>query len=248
MSPIVDRKFIELVVAEFASLEKRYYFGDWSPAECDAGRFCEALVNPLSLLDRGSTTNQSPSVFAGKLVNPDIAHKLLPADRKNISKIMLAVYEIRSSRNSVHFAPGYSADYVDSMVTVASCKWLLCEFVRLASGRPDEQTAELLRGLSQLGDPVIFEIEGRPIVMRTGLSAPQEILLLLLHRPGYAATKLELIEYAAPYHTSKSITVSLSRLVDKRQVALSKSGKYHLTTLGRNAALQAIGRELVRDH
>ncbi len=242
MSPIVDRKFIELVFAEFASLEKRYYFGDWSPAECDAGRFCEALVNPLSLLDRGSTTTQSPSVFATKLVNVDIPHNLSASDRKNLSKVMMSVYEIRSSRNSVHFAPGYSADYVDSMVTVASCKWLLCELVRLASGRPNEETAKLLRGLAQLGDPVIFELEGRPIVMRLGLSATQEILLLLLHRPGYASTKSDLIEYAAPYHSAKSVGISLNRLEAKRQIARSKDGAYCLTTLGRDAALQLLGR------
>jgi hypothetical protein len=188
------------------------------------------------------TTNQKPGVFAAKLMNPDIQHHLSSTDRRNTSKMMLSVYEIRSSRNSVHFAPGYSADYLDSMVTLASCKWLLCEFVRLASGRPNQQTAELLRGLAQLGDPVIFEIEGRPIVMLTGLSAPQEILLLLLHRPGYSATKTELVEFAAPYHTSKSIAVSLSRLADKKQVAMSKNGRFHLTTLGRDAAMQLLDR------
>lgn len=240
MSPTVEKKYVEQVFAEFVNLERRYYFGDWGPAECDAGRFCEALVNPLNLLNRGTTTTQSPSVFATKLVNVDIDHNLNRTDRKNLSKMMLSVYEIRSSRNSVHFAPGYSADCVDSVVTVASCKWLLCELVRLVSGQSNEQTAKLLRGLAQLGDPVIFELDGRPIIMRLGLSAPQEILILLLHRPGYAATKSELIQYAAPYHSAKSIGISLPRLESKRQVALSTDGKYYMTTLGRDAALKLL--------
>lgn len=240
MAPTVDPLLVQQLFSEYMELERRYYFGDWSPAECNAGRFCEALVSPLSLLDRGFSTNQSPSVFADKLVNPDVPHNLNPVDRRNISKMMLSIYEIRSSRNSVHFAPGYSADYVDSMVTMASCKWLLCEFIRLGSGTPNQKTAELLRGLAQLGDPIIFEVQGRPVVMRTGLSAPKELLLLLLHRPGYSATKSELVEFAAPYHSQKSVAVSLGRLVKNKQVAQTNDGRYHLTTLGRDAALQLL--------
>lgn len=238
----LDRRLVEPVFEEYASLEQRYYLGDWSPAACDAGRFCEALVAPLGMLDRGMIPKQSPGEFAQKLVNPDIPHSLAGADRKNLSRVIDSVYEIRSSRNSVHLAPGYTADYVDSMYVLSSCKWMLCELVRLATGQSNEETARLLRGIAQLGDPIIFEVAGRAVVMRTDLSAPQQILLLLLHRPGYQAKKSELVALAEGYLSSNNVNVALGRLEDRREVVRSSDGFYHLSPLGMPAALKLIDK------
>lgn len=192
------------------------------------------------MLDRGIAPNQSPGVFAQKLVNPDIHHKLDGNDRKNLSRVMASVYEIRSSRNSVHLAPDYTADYVDSMYVLSSCKWLLCEFVRLATGQHNEKTAQLLRGMAQLGDPIIFEAGGRAVIMRTGLSAPQEIVLLLLHRPGYQAKKSELVSLAEGYHAANAISTALNRLLNRREVVKTADGTYYLSTLGKRAALKLL--------
>jgi hypothetical protein len=231
---------IEVVFEEYVNLESRFYLGDWSPAECNAGRFCEALVPPLSMLDRGFVTKQTPSVFAEKLLNPDIEHRLNAVDRKNMARTIASVYEIRSSRNSVHLASAYTADYVDSMFVLSACKWILCEVVRLLTGQANEQTARLLRGIAQLGDPVVFEVDGRPVVMRTDLSAPQEILLLLLHRPGYTATKADLVSFAAGYHKANAIGTALSRLEAKREIIRSTDGQYHLSPLGKTSALKLL--------
>jgi hypothetical protein len=239
----LDRSLVEPVFEEYAGVEQRFYMGDWSPAECNAGRFCEALVAPLGMLDRGIVPNQSPGKFAQKLVNQDIPHKLDSNDRKNISRVIASVYEIRSSRNSVHLAPGYTADYVDSMYVLSSCKWMLCEFVRLATGKNNEETARLLRGIAQLGDPVIFEVAGRAVVMKTDLSAPQEILILLLNRPGYQAKKSELISLLDGYIAPNNISMSLRRLHDRREVVKSSAGTYHLSTLGKQSALQLLGEK-----
>lgn len=236
----IDRDMVEPVFLEYSALERRFYLGDWSPAECDAGRFCESLIGPLSLIDRGITPKLSPKEFADKLLNRDIQHNLSGVDRKNIARVISAVYEVRSSRNSVHLAPEYTADYVDSMFVLSACKWLLCEFTRLVTGQKNEQTAKLLRGIAQLGDPVVFEVDDRPVVMRTELSAPQEILLLLLHRPGYCATKAELVSFASGYHKPTAISTALSRLEVRREVVRSATGQYHLSPLGKSTALKML--------
>jgi hypothetical protein len=192
------------------------------------------------MLDRGTAFGQTPNEFVKKLLNPDISHSLDGVDRKNLSRVISSVYEIRSSRNAVHLAPGYTADYVDSMLTLSSCKWLLCEFVRLSSGQANSVTADMLRGIAQLGDPVVFEIEGRPVIMRTDLSAPQEVLLLLFHRPGYRATKAELVGYSEGFHRPNSVGMAISRLEAKREIVKSSDGYYHLSHLGRTAALKLL--------
>lgn len=236
----LDRAIMEPVFAEFVNLERRFYLGDWGPAECDSGRFCEALVTPLGVLDRGLVVKQSPGKFAESLVNHDTSHQLSNTDRRNLSRSIASVYEIRSSRNSVHLSPEYTADYVDSMFVLSACKWLLCELVRLSVGLTNEETARHLRGITQLGDPIVFEIEGRSVIMRTDLSAPQELLLLLLHQPGYFATKVSLINLADGYHTAKAVGTALGRLEVKREVVKDSAGRYHLTTLGKKAALSLV--------
>lgn len=230
---------VRTVLVEYASLEKRFLAGDWTPAECNAGRFCEALVAPLSNLDRGVILRQKPGEFCKKLLNDDIKdHRLTGTDRRNLARIISAAYEVRSSRNSVHFAPEYTADYVDAMVVLAMCKWLVCELIRLTTGHPNVETVEAIRGVSQLGDPIIYELEGRPVVMRTDLSAAQEILLLLLHRPGYRATKAMLIESTDGMHSANAINTALSRLVKKREVLRAKEQIYQLSPLGAKSALR----------
>lgn len=84
----LDRASIELIFLEFSEIERRFMYGDWSPSECNAGRFCEALVRPLSLFDRGIETNHSPSVFADKLLNPDIDHAIRSTDRRNLARVI----------------------------------------------------------------------------------------------------------------------------------------------------------------
>ncbi|HYE74042.1 MAG TPA: hypothetical protein VEF04_11960, partial [Blastocatellia bacterium] len=119
-------------------------------------------------------------------------HSLSQKDRYHISKAIEVVYKFRSDRGPVHISPLYTAKYMDSMLVIHMGKWIIAEFLRLAWNQDRQVIAEVIAQLVQLEHSLIHELDGKPLVLAKGISAPEEILLLLFDAPNNRLSRSEL--------------------------------------------------------
>jgi hypothetical protein len=194
-------------------------------------------------LDSGTITHsQLPKEICEKIEDEknQHSHTLSPHERTHICKAIGLVYKFRSARGSVHISPIYKADYMDSMLMVHAGKWIFAEFLRLVWKKDKTVIAETIAHIVQLEFSLIHELDGVPLVLHSGISAPSELLLLLNHADGHKLPKDELMTQAKN-NKPKSLTVALSRLLKENEIRYTKTpGEVALTPKGQNRVVQKI--------
>lgn len=242
LSQVVDPALARAAVESYVEMQQRFIAGDWQPAELDGGRLCEAVSRAVYQLDNGTVTHsQLPAEIKKKLLDEDNVvrpHNLSPKDRQHIARAIDLVYKFRSDRGAVHISPTYTANYMDSMLVLHAGKWILAEFLRLAWKKDLETVAAVIAQLVQLEHSLIHELDGKPMVLATGISAPEEILLLLFHAPENRLTRAELREHAR--QRPQNVNVAVSRLIKEKVIRPTEDGEVALTPLGQKRVTEQV--------
>ena len=243
LAAIVDPAFADAVIDSYVEMQQRFLAGDWQPTELDGGRLCEAVARAVYQMDSGTATHsQLPKEICEKLEDDKNvrAHVLSQADRLHMCRAIGLVYKFRSSRGSVHISPHYSADFMDSMLTVHAGKWILAEFLRLAWTKDKTLIAETIAQIVQLEFSLIHELEGVPLVLDENVSAPVEILLLLNHADGHKLTR-EQLTAQCKNNASAAVSTAITRLMKANEVRSTPTqGEIALTPKGQKRVIEKI--------
>jgi hypothetical protein len=243
LSSNVDRSLAEAVVDSYLEMQRRYLAGDWQPAELDGGRLCEAVSRAVYQLDTGTVTHsQLPGELRAKLLDEDKVqrqHNLLISDRQHVMKAIDLVYKFRSSRGAVHISPTYTANAMDSMLVLHAGKWIIGEFLRIAWNQDKKIVAATVEQLAQLEHSLVHELDGRPLVLAPGISAPDEILLLLFHAPGNRLSRADIRLFASG-QKSNTLGAAVTRLTRDKLVRCAENGELVLTPLGQKRVMEQI--------
>jgi hypothetical protein len=127
---------------------------------------------------------------------------------------------------------------MDSKLIMEATRWILCEIVRIFWTGSTEDAAKAVREIVTYRVPVVFREGSVPIVQNPGLSADEEILILLLDSAENGMTLLEL-KSCIPVDPS-TVGRAAMRLRDGRLIVNNHSGKIMLTDLGRVSAMEII--------
>jgi hypothetical protein len=240
LSKVVDRSIASIVIESYEEMQRRFLIGDWQPTELDSGRLCEAISRCLLQMDTGKVSHsKSVSDIRKILLDNKLTHNLKSKDRHHITKVIDLVYKFRSDRGAVHISPDYTANQMDSMLVLHAGKWMLAEFLRLAWKKDEKVIADTIAQLVQLEHSIIHELDGKPLVLIKGISAPDEILLLLNHANGNRLTRKELQEQAAN-QKSQNVTIAIGRLIDKKEIRPLDSDEVALTPNGQKKIIEEI--------
>jgi hypothetical protein len=243
LSSAVDATLARQIIESYVEMQQRYLAGDWQPTELDGGRLCEAVARAVYQLDGGTVTHsQLPGELLKKVLDADGVtrpHRLALKDRQHLAKVMETVYKFRSDRGPVHISPIYTANGMDSMLVVYASKWILGEFLRLAWHSDRNVVGAAIEHLVQLQLPLIHELDGRPMVLPTGVSAPEEVLLLLAHAPSHRLTRAELRRYASN-QKPQTVSVAISRLIKEKDIRATDGDEVALTPNGQKRLMEAI--------
>jgi hypothetical protein len=242
LSTVLDGSLVRLAVESYVEMQQRFLVGDWQPAELDGGRLCEAIARCLYQMDTGRVShNKSVADVRVYLMDEDNsrAHRLGAKDRKHIAKVIEVVYKFRSDRGAVHISPDYNANYMDSMLILHAGKWIFAEFLRLAWNQDRKVIAETIAQLVQLEHSLIHELDGKPLVLAKGISAPSEILLLLNHASNNRLGRAD-IEQQAHHHKPTTLAVAITRLINSRDIRDLGNGEVALTPNGQRRVMQEI--------
>src|SRR5579859_1072495 len=199
LAAVIDPALATVLVDHYLEMQQRYYAGDWKPSELDGGQFCEAVARALYEVDTGQSTTSGVGGICNDLKKkpPPPTHALHEKDRIHFCQILQAIYKFRNDRNIAHISltPGHDANLMDATLVIQTVKWLFCEFLRLAWKLDRSEVLSIIESIIQLEHPLIHELDGRPMVMHTGLTAGEEVLLLLQHSPQGRLTKEQLREW-----------------------------------------------------
>lgn len=239
LSKVVDPSLAEAVVGGYIEMQRRFIVGDWKPAELDGGRLCEAVARCIHQLDTSSVTHSKlPGKIRERLENESVAHLLNVKERHHLAKVIDVLYKFRSDRGAVHISPLYTANEMDAVLVLHTGKWLFSEFLRIAWKDDRQVIAETIQRIVRLEHSLIDELDGRPLVLVKGISAKDEILLLLNHANGNRLSRADLRNLAN--QKTSTIGMAIKRLLDEKEVRPASNGDIVLTPIGQKYVFEAL--------
>jgi hypothetical protein len=240
LSTTVDQTLAKAVVQSYVEMQQRFLAGDWKPTELDGGRLCEAISRCLLQLDTGVISHTDlPGSIRDTLLAKNRAHNLIEQDRRHISSVIQVVYKFRSDRGPVHISPIYTANFMDSMLVIHAGKWIFAELLRIAWNADRQTVSEIIAQLVQLEHSLVHELDGKPLVLAKGISAPDEVLLLLNHASNNRLTRAELREQASN-QKPQTVNAAISRLIKQKEVRPVGEGEIALTPNGQKRLMEEI--------
>jgi hypothetical protein len=119
---------------------------------------------------------------------------------------------------------------MDSKFVIEAVRWVMMESLRIYWQGDREAVASAIRELLQFDVPAVGRYEDVILVLRTDLTAEEEILILLHYAGEIGFSRLEMGRHARV--SAASVTEALKKLVRLRQAVQVGSGNYRLTDLG----------------
>ena len=186
-------RFRSRIASAYIDLKKHHLEARIDAAGLAAGKLCEAVLRHLQLVVTGTSTpfNRRIPNFA------DACRQLITSptssasesERIVIPRALVFAYTMRNKRGIGHVGGDVDANRIDLAVLSAVADWVVCELIRLYHGLSLEEAQDLVDGISIRRLPAIWEVAGRKRVLRDGLPAKDQVLLIL-----YSSTDSILVE------------------------------------------------------
>lgn len=247
LSKTLDADLAKIAVESYVEMQKRFLAGDWKPSELHGGVLCEAISRCLYQMDTGRVAKKSVSDVRDYLLDTKKGiplstpntHKLALKDRKHICKAIEIAYKFRSDRGVAHISTEHIANMMDSMLITHIGKWILAEFLRIVWQKNIKIINETIAQLVQIEYSLIHELDGKPFVLSTKVTAKEEVLLLLNHSPSNCLSR-EQIKEQAPLLSPQSINGAISGLKGVREIRFTDNGEISITPTGLQRVMQEI--------
>jgi hypothetical protein len=140
---------------------------------------------------------------------------------------------MRNKRGIGHVGGDVDANAIDIATMTRTADWVICELIRINHGLSLEEAQDIVDGFSVREVPTIWEVAGKKRVLKDGLIARDQVLLLLYSSADSAVLIEDLfawVEYATLSLFRKNIINDLhkKRLVeydqDSETIVLSPKG------------------------
>lgn len=239
LSAVVDPSLANSAVEDYVDMQQRFLAGDWKPTELNGGRLCEAVARCIHQLDTGSVTHSKlPGKICERLEDETVSHNLGVKDRHHLAKAISVIYKFRSDRGAVHISTIYSANEMDSVLVLHVGKWLFSELLRLAWNKDRQIIAETIQRIVRLEHSLIHELDGKPLVLATNVTAKEEILLQLNHATGNCLSRNTIRDLV--HQKTANISVAISRMLKDKEIRTADNGDITLTPIGQKRIFEEI--------
>lgn len=239
LSTAYSAELASALLDAYAEIETNYWLGKWKASELDAGHFVEAARRILEqqLLGTHTPIGKSLPAFSDKelkryeQVTGNESYRIL------IPRTLKAVYNIRNKRGVAHTGQ-VSPNEMDATLILYTVKWVLAEFIRLASGVDAADAQDEISQIIERRIPVLWKHGEVARILRPGIHARKQVLIHLYDNSPQSADDLRShIEYK---HKGKFRAI-LSDLHKQRLIEFGKDGLCVITPTGQAQAEQIIG-------
>ena len=149
-----------------------------------------------------------------KLVNAP-ATKGNESERVVLPRALVFLYTMRNKRGIGHVGGDVDANAIDIAAMAKTADWIVCELIRINHGLSLEEAQDIVDGLSIRQLPTIWEVAGKKRVLKEGLIAKDQALLLLYSCADSAVLLEDLcdwIEYSNPRAFKSKVVGALHKL------------------------------------
>lgn len=235
-----DASIASAILGAYGEIERNYILRKWKPSELDAGHFVEAVRRALDLELTGAyrTFNRSLPRFDDNALRNyeqqtgDQSYRIL------IPRILKAIYSIRNRRGVAHISD-VNPNEMDATLILYKVKWILAELLRLKSGLTLDETQAMLDKIVERQCSVIWKEGNITWILATGMSAREQVLVLLYDNSPKMDTDLQdIIEYS----NSTNFKKILKRLHQQKLIFYHQDGNCRLSPLGIRVAEEIIGK------
>jgi hypothetical protein len=101
------------------------------------------------------------------------------SERQVIPRALVFLYTMRNKRGIGHIGGDVDANSIDIAAMTKNADWIICELIRLYHGLSLEEAQDIVDGLAVRQLPIIWEVAGKKRVLKDGVTAGDEALLLL---------------------------------------------------------------------
>ncbi|QFZ82872.1 hypothetical protein GFK26_08915 [Variovorax paradoxus] len=227
----------DALLAAYKEIEESFSLQKWKATELDAGHFVEASRRLIEQELLGSYTPIGKSLpgFSDaelkKYENAAGDESL----RMLIPRVLKSIFNIRNKRGIGHLGL-ISANEMDSTLILYSVKWVLAEFVRLATGADPSATQKMIDSIVERRIGVLWKQDGITRVLENKMEARDQVLVLLFDSNPLAENELQKI---TEYRNTTNFRKILKRLHNSRMIDWTVGGKAFITPKG-SAAAEAV--------
>lgn len=200
-------------------------------AGLSAGKLCESVLRLLQGRAHGQHTpfgKQIPN-FADecrKIITSKATSQLSDSEKAVLPRAIVFLYTMRNKRGIGHVGGDVDPNAIDSALMGQTADWIICELIRVHHQLSFEEAQDLVDSLAIRQLPDIWEVAGKKRVLRDGLRASDEALLLLYSAKDQAVLTEDLIawiEYSNPRVFKSNV---LRKLHDKRHLEWDKEEEF----------------------
>lgn len=212
-SPILDsalanipRAFRSRVIQTYLDLKRNCAESRYEAAGLTVGKFCEVVLRILQEKVEGSYTP-----FGTKINNyADACRRLVTApqtagnesQRVILPRALVYLYTMRNKRGIGHVGGDVDPNGIDIATMARTADWIVCELIRIYHGLSLEEAQDIVDGISVRELPTIWEVAGKKRVLKEGLKARDQVLLLLYSSPHSAVLVEDLCDWVEYSNTT----------------------------------------------
>ncbi len=214
---------VDALLAAYLEIERNYVLKKWKASELDSGHFVEASRRILEHELTGSHTplNRALSSFTDAVLKQFESATGDESLRLLIPRALKAIYNIRNKRGVGHIG-AVSPNEMDSTYILYTCKWVLAELVRLASGLQPHETQHVMDTIVERRISVLWKEADVTAVLDPGMSAKEQALVLLYDQSPQAEDELRAI---TEYKNPSKFRALLKELHRKKLIFRADTGK-----------------------
>lgn len=233
----IQKRFRTRIIALYLDLKRNCAESRHDAAGLAAGKFCEVVLRHVQNAVTGTCIpfNRKIGNFA------DECRKLIAApsgaatesERVVLPRALVFLYTMRNKRGIGHIGGDVDANEIDTAVITRTADWVLCELIRIHHGMSLEEAQDLVDSISVRQLPTIWEVSGKVRVLKKGLSASDQVLLILYNAKETAVFVEDLCDWIEYSNLSVFKTNVLTTLHKKRLIEYDKeTDAVHLSPTG----------------
>jgi hypothetical protein len=179
----VPKEFRGKLVASYTDLKKNLLEMRHDAAGLCAGKFCEVAIRLLQYRFHGTFTPYGSKIenFADecrKIVVASIG-KATESEHSIIPRALVFLYTMRNKRGIGHVGGDVDANSIDLALMMSVADWIVVELIRVYHGLSLEEAQDLVEAIAIRRLPEVWDVAGKKRVLRDGLKAKDEVLLLM---------------------------------------------------------------------
>ena len=129
----LPKKLADELQKAFAEVVKNFAEGRWEPSELNGGKLCEAVYTVCHGIATGAMPKSAakPQDMVGACRTLEKQTSALRSVRIQLPRMLVALYEIRNSRNVGHVGGEVDPNHMDAVCVLQMSKWIMAELIRI---------------------------------------------------------------------------------------------------------------------